>query len=103
MAERDREDALDAADAYDRLIVPALTGPWAPKVAAAARIAAGQRVLDVACGTGVLTRHVASIVGRSGTITGIDPGAGMLDVARRHDPSIDWREGTAELLPFPDR
>jgi SAM-dependent methyltransferase len=84
------------------LIVPALTGPWAPKVAAAARIAAGQRVLDVACGTGTLSRHVASLVGRTGTVVGLDPGAGMLDVARRRDSSIEWREGAAGSLPFRD-
>src|SRR5262249_54003254 len=50
-----------------------------------------------------LGRHAATIVGRAGAVAGVDPGAGMLEVARRHDPSIDWRQGAAESLPFADR
>src|SRR5262245_21020682 len=90
------QEQVDAADAYDRLLVPGLTGAWAPKVIAAAAIGAGECVLDVACGTGVLGRHAATIVGRAGAVAGVDPGAGMLEVARRHDPSIEWRQGAAE-------
>lgn len=42
---------IDAANAYEALFVPALSGQWAPQVADAARIGPGDRVLDVACGT----------------------------------------------------
>ena len=99
----DSQRAIDAATAYEQLFVPALFGEWAPRVVAAASVASGQRVLDVACGTGVLAREAAARVGASGVVAGIDPGAGMLAVAKQLAPDIDWREGTAEALPFPDR
>ncbi|HEX7060379.1 MAG TPA: methyltransferase domain-containing protein [Woeseiaceae bacterium] len=93
---------IDAAIAYESLMVPALVGAWSPKVADAAGLAAGQRVLDVACGTGVLAREAADRVGISGAVTGLDANAGMLEVARRLAPDLEWHQGTAEALPFPD-
>jgi SAM-dependent methyltransferase len=103
MSEPSLQAQIDAARAYEALFVPALFGEWAPRVADAAKIRAGQRVLDVACGTGALTREVASRTGPSGSVAGVDPGAGMLAVARALSPGIDWRQGVAESLPFPDR
>ena len=94
---------IDAASTYEALFVPALFRQWAPMLAAAASIKAGDRVLDIACGTGVLTREVATSTGPSGRVVGIDPHAGMLAVARDLSPAIDWQEGRAEALPFPDR
>ena len=91
---------IEAATAYESLFVPALFQQWTASMADAARIQAGQRVLDVACGTGVLARHVARRVGTGGTVTGLDPSPGMLAVAQRHAPAVDWRRGTAESLPF---
>jgi SAM-dependent methyltransferase len=90
---------IEAANAYEALFVPALFGQWAPKVADAVRIRAGQRVLDVACGTGVLARE---LVGRGGWVAGIDPNPGMVAVARRITPAAEWHEGAAESLPFAD-
>jgi ubiquinone/menaquinone biosynthesis C-methylase UbiE len=94
---------IEAASAYEALFVPALFGQWAPVVADAAQIEPGQRVLDVGCGTGILAREVASRVGPGGRLVGIDPNPGMLAVASRLAPSIEWREGAAEALPFPDQ
>ncbi len=68
----------------------------------AARIQPGQRVLDVACGTGVLAREVASHVGASGQVVGLDITRGMVEVAQRLAPAIAWHQGTADALPFPD-
>jgi SAM-dependent methyltransferase len=93
---------IDAAAEYDSVFVPALFGQWAPIVAEAAGIRAGQRVLDVGCGTGVLAREAEKRTGPSGQVTGVDPSAAMLAVAQRLAPAIDWREGVAEALPFPD-
>jgi SAM-dependent methyltransferase len=91
---------IEAARAYESLFVPALFEQWTGLVADAAGVHAGQRVLDVACGTGVLARHVAGRVGAGGAVTGLDPNAGMLEVARERAPTVDWRRGTAESLPF---
>jgi len=91
-----------AADVYEEFFVPALFLQWAGRVADAAQIAAGQKVLDVACGTGVLAREAARRVQPGGTVTGLDRNEGMLDVARRKAPDIDWRLGRAEALPFED-
>lgn len=103
MSEPATQTQIDAAKGYEALLVPALFGPWAARVAGAALITAGQRVLDVACGTGVLAREVASRTGPLGLVTGLDPSPGMLAVARELAPEIDWRAGVAESLPFPDR
>jgi ubiquinone/menaquinone biosynthesis C-methylase UbiE len=94
---------IDAANAYEALFVPALFGQWTPKVADAARMQPGQRVLDVACGTGILAREIASRIALTERIAGIDPSPGMVAVAARIAPEIEWREGVAESLPFPDR
>jgi len=93
---------IGAADAYESLMVPALFSAWAPIVADAADVRAGDHVLDVACGTGVLAREAATRVGTAGRVAAIDPGVGMLAVAKRLAPAIDWYQGVAESLPFPD-
>lgn len=91
-----------AAEVYEAFFIPALFAPWPPLVADAAAIRAGQRVLDVACGTGILTRTVAERVGETGAAVGLDVNTGMLAVAARHAADIEWREGAAEALPFED-
>jgi ubiquinone/menaquinone biosynthesis C-methylase UbiE len=50
----------NAAQVYERQLVPAIFAPWAPRVVALAAPAARQRVLDVACGTGVVARLAAA-------------------------------------------
>jgi SAM-dependent methyltransferase len=71
-------------------------------LAEVADIRSGDRVLDVACGTGILAREIAARVGSSGRVTGLDLNEGMLAVARRLRPEIDWRQGDAAKLPFED-
>jgi len=94
------EELEKVAEAYEQLLVPALFEQWADRLADAAEIQPGERVLDVACGTGTLTRTVASRVGESGAVSGVDINPGMLAVARRHSPGVDWREASAEALPY---
>lgn len=89
-----------AAEVYEQFFIPALFGAWAPRVIDAARIRPGQRVLDVACGTGILARTVAERMGATGSVTGLDPNEGMLAVAARKAPQVEWRQGQAEALPF---
>jgi SAM-dependent methyltransferase len=101
MSETDRgQVSRSAAEAYEEFFVPALFQQWTGRVADEAGIRPGDRVLDVACGTGVLARHVASRVGPSGSVSGVDINDGMLAVARRQAPAIEWRKGAAEALPF---
>jgi SAM-dependent methyltransferase len=103
-------DQVAGARAYEALFVPSLIRVYAPIVSDAAAIGPADRVLDVACGTGVLTREAAARVGPAGQVAGLDASGGMLAVARElaesaperaaHAP-IDWHHGVAELLPFP--
>ena len=91
----------DAAEVYERCFVPAIFGRWAPQIAEAVSVASEDRVLDVGCGTGVLARAAADRVADESQVTGLDLNEGMLTVARRLRPQIDWRQGDATELPFP--
>lgn len=86
------------AENYERYFVPAIGSPLATELVEAARLSAGERVLDVACGTGVVARLAAEQVGPSGHVTGLDVNPGMLAVARSvpSPVAIEWREGAAE-------
>jgi ubiquinone/menaquinone biosynthesis C-methylase UbiE len=96
------EKEIAAARAYEDLHVPALFQQWAPRVVAAAGIRPEHRVLDIACGTGVLAREVSSHLASDGFVAGIDAARGMLAVANELAPSIEWKEGIAESLPYTD-
>lgn len=92
--------APSAAEVYEEFFVPALFGQWPDCVLDAAGVARGDRVLDVGCGTGVLARATVDRVGRGGRVVGIDPNEGMLAVARRTEPRVEWDSGVAEHLPY---
>jgi SAM-dependent methyltransferase len=94
------DDAVEAARAYEGLHVDALFRQWAAPVLEAAGVAAGSRVLDVACGTGIVAREAVLRVGSAGSVTGLDIDAGMLAVAESIEPGVDWRDGDAADLPF---
>jgi ubiquinone/menaquinone biosynthesis C-methylase UbiE len=94
-----------APDNYEQYFVPSIGGPAAKGLVAAARLQPGERVLDVACGTGVVTRAAAGAVGPAGRVAGLDVNPGMLATARKHAPPespIDWYEASAESMPLPD-
>lgn len=94
------------AEVYEQYFVPAMFLPWASILLRHAALHSGERVLDVACGTGVVARHAAPLVGREGQVVALDMNPAMLAVARALPaPSgveIDWHEGNAMSLPFPD-
>jgi len=96
------DDARNPAEVYDAHFVPALFGQWGPEIAAQAGLREGDRVLDVACGTGALTLAAADIVGPAGSVVGVDANPQMLAVARRKPVQIEWLEGMAEALPLRD-
>jgi len=96
-----------APEAYERYIVKAFMQDWTHELLEVAALARGARVLDVACGTGVVARQAASRVGERGHVVGVDLNAGMLAMARTQPQpsagaSIEWQEGNATALPFPE-
>lgn len=93
---------IDAGRAYEALFVPALFEQYAPKVADAVSVGKGERVLDVACGTGILAREMLRRVGLRGRVAAIDAVPGMIEVAKQIAPAVEWHEGKAESLPFAD-
>ncbi len=101
MKSLDQSQTPTPAEVYESCFVPAFFERWGPVVSAAASITSGQSALDVACGTGALTRAVVERVGPKGSVVGLDPNPEMLAVARRQVPDAQWREGRAESLPFP--
>lgn len=93
---------VEQAEAYEERFVPALFRQWVEPVLQAARAGPGNRLLDVACGTGVVARAAVDRVAPNGTVTGVDLNRAMLAVARRVAPHIEWRHGDAAALPFGD-
>jgi ubiquinone/menaquinone biosynthesis C-methylase UbiE len=89
-----------APELYQRYLVPAMTAMWAADLVDAVGLRPGLRVLDVACGTGVVARAAAEQVGSSGRVVGLDLNPGMLAVARSLPASVEWHEGSALALPF---
>jgi len=107
MRDRDAYQLSDSApENYERHQVSSLFGPLAERFLKVVALRPGNRVLDVACGTGIVARLAAPQVGESGRVTGVDINTGMLEVAHAHTPTagapVDWREGDAQALPCDD-
>jgi ubiquinone/menaquinone biosynthesis C-methylase UbiE len=95
-----------AAENYQRYFVPAIGEPVSGLLLDAAAIQPGERVVDVACGTGVIARLAAERVGPAGSVTGIDISPDMLAVAGSTAapafPAIEWRPSNATSLDLAD-
>ena len=102
MATETFQISAEQAEAYEERFVPALFRQWVEPVLQAAAVGPGDRMLDVACGTGVVARAAADRVAPDGSVTGVDLNPAMLTVARRVAPEIDWRQGDVAALPFDD-
>lgn len=101
----DKGQTGSAAETYERYFVPAIGRPIAQDLIEVAALRSGEHVLDVACGTGVVTRLAAERVGNAGSVTGSDVDASMLEIARSVAPkgaSIEWAETSAEAMPYED-
>lgn len=98
--------AGNAADAYEQFLVPTIFEAISTGLVARAGVGAGDRVLDVACGTGCAARAAARAVGAGGAVTGLDVNPDMLATARRAaegmTPPIEYHQGEATDLPFDD-
>ena len=94
-----------APENYERYFVPAIGRPFATDLVTEAALRPGERVLDVACGTGVVARLAAERVGATGTVAGLDVNPGMLAVARsmaaEAGAAVKWYETSAESIPLP--
>src|SRR5215207_7678703 len=94
-----------AAENYERYFVPAIAAPLAAELIEVAALDAGERVLDVACGTGIVTRLAAERVAPSGSVAGLDVNPAMLAVARTvaaPGAAIEWHQSDAQATRFPD-
>lgn len=92
----------EAARGYESYFVPAIFGQWPPIMAEAARVGAGDDVLDIGCGTGVFTREALRLVGAGGSVTGADMSESMLTVAREICPAAGFEQCNVMNLPFDD-
>jgi ubiquinone/menaquinone biosynthesis C-methylase UbiE len=103
MSQQRDQRLINPAEAYESSFVPALSTPWAEDLLRRSAPQPGERFLDVACGTGIVARRAARLVGPTGRVVGVDPNPGMLAVARSaaaaEGVAIEWREGRAESLP----
>jgi ubiquinone/menaquinone biosynthesis C-methylase UbiE len=94
------------AEMFDQYFGPTVFAPWARVLLEYATPQPGERVLDLACGTGNVARHVAPLVGATGKVVALDINPEMLAVARSHPAPagapIDWRVGDATSLDLPD-
>lgn len=103
MSKLSLEELENTASSYQELMVPALFKEWPDQVLNEAKIKPGDKLLDVACGTGVLTIAAAERLGEKGFTAGLDMNPGMLTVAEKLAPDIEWHKGVAEDLPWEDQ
>jgi ubiquinone/menaquinone biosynthesis C-methylase UbiE len=95
-----------AAENYQRYFVPTIATAVSEELLRTADLKTGERVVDIACGTGLIARLAAERVGPTGSVTGVDVAAEMIDVARSvaavPEPRIEWHVADAKALPLPD-
>ncbi len=95
--------ATTPAEAYETYFGPAIFSPLTDALLPHAAVSSGERVLDLACGTGILTRRLPALVGDAGRVVGVDVNPAMLEVARRHGgDGVEWYEGNGTALDLPD-
>lgn len=87
---------MNPALAYHDYLGPAIFVPHAALTLARAAVQPGERVLDVACGTGIVTSRV-----RAARVVGLDVNPAMLAIARE-TPGVEWVQGNASAMPLPD-
>jgi arsenite methyltransferase len=92
------KDSEELARAYDRISAD-LQFRSGVRLVDELAIAPGERVLDVGCGTGLLTEYIADVVGRTGYVLGIDPLRHRIELAQtRVRPGVEFRVGDAYAL-----
>lgn len=88
---------------YDEQLAPHTFGPFARELVARLPRDRGGAVLEIACGTGVVTRPLRAHLAPATRLVATDLSPAMLGYAREHSPgAIEWREADAMRLPFAD-
>jgi len=95
----------DGPETYERYIVPTWMLDWTEDLIAAAGVGPGTQVLDVACGTGIVARKAAGLIGPGGRVAGLDANEGMLTVAgtcarKEGLAAVEWYCGDVSRMPF---
>ncbi len=98
MNETATSEELEAGRGYEALFVPALFEHWTKHLIEGAGIGQGSHILDVACGSGVLSRRALVKSGKTGRVVGVDIAPGMIAAAREVEPNIEWIVNSAEDL-----
>jgi len=104
MSEIDKTFTGSIAEVYESCFVPLIFAPYARDLAPRVAAATPRRVLEVACGTGVVTRALRELLPPSAEIVATDLNQAMLDVAAKVGAAgkVEWRQADATALPFAD-
>jgi ubiquinone/menaquinone biosynthesis C-methylase UbiE len=98
--------AANPAQAFEDYLGLHQFRPWARELLDRARPQPGERILDLACGTGIVARLTLEQLDGRAQMAALDPSVPMLDVGRatavREGVAIEWHEGRAEAMPFAD-
>lgn len=98
--------APSPAHAYQEYFGPAIFEPFAEQAVSASPPQPGERILDLACGTGILTRRLAAVAGLTGRVVGVDINPMMIEVADQtrveHASAIEYYRGDGAMLDLPD-
>ena len=106
MADRNVAFVGNIPRTYDRYLAPVLFNPFADDLAEREQVTAGMRLLETACGTGIVTRRLADRLRGRGSIVATDLNEAMVAHARAEMPTgaghVEWQPADAMKLPFPD-
>ena len=106
MSQSDKAFTGSIPENYDRYLVPLIFKDYARDLAARASALKPKAVLEIAAGSGVVTRELAPNLAEDATYAVTDLNQPMIDYAKaqqRADPRIVWQQGDAQALPFSDR
>jgi ubiquinone/menaquinone biosynthesis C-methylase UbiE len=107
VADRNAAFVGDIPRNYDRYLGPALFHGFADDLTARIAVMPGMRILETACGTGIVTRRLADRLRGRGSIVSTDLNEAMIAYGRAQMPAgsehVEWQTADATKLPFPDQ